>query len=219
MAAVDKWGFNDWAVSYDEDVHDETYEGNWIFEHYESVLDKVVEYCELSKNSYSTVLDIGIGTGNLVGRFLEKGLNVIGIDPSEEMRKICTLKIPEIRVLEGDFLNIPQEVGSVDIVVSSFAFHHLNQRQKETSIIEMKKVLKPKGRIVMADPMFRNMSEERKIKQSLIKSGEQSAVEVIENEYFSFVDDLETAFTRENFSFNSEQLTQFVWICKAVLTS
>ena len=219
MPAEDKWGFNDWAASYDEDVHDETHEGNWIFGHYESVLDKVVEYCELSENSYSTVLDIGVGTGNLVGRFLERGLTVIGIDPSEEMRKICTAKIPEIQVMEGDFLNIPQEVSSVDIVVSSFAFHHLTQEQKETSIIEMKKVIKPKGRIVIADPMFRNSSEEEKIKQNLIKSGQHSAVEVINTEYFGFVDDLATAFTRENFSFHGEQLTQFVWILRAVLAS
>ena len=97
MPVEDRWGFNEWAPSYDEDVHDETHEGSWIFEHHETILDKVVEYCELSENSYSTVLDIGVGTGNLVSRFLERGLTVIGIDPSEEMRKICTVKIPEIR--------------------------------------------------------------------------------------------------------------------------
>ena len=83
----------------------------------------------------------------------------------------------------------------------------------------MKKVLKPKGRIIIADPMFRNISEEKKIKQILIKSGQQSAVEVIENEYFGFVDDLETAFKREDFSFHGEQLTPFVWIFRAVLAS
>jgi len=214
----DRWSFNDWAKTYDKDIRDETLEGNWIYENYESVLDKIVEYSELSENDYSIVLDIGVGTGNLAGRFLERNLSVIGIDPSKEMRKICIEKYPELQVNEGNFLNIPIISGSVDIIVSSYAFHHLTQEQKETSIVEMRKVLKPKGRIVIADLMFKNTNKEGEIKESLRKSGQMDVIEAIEDEYFGSFDELNKVFRGEGFSFRGEQLTPFVWIFQAILS-
>jgi len=206
----DKWGFDRWAKSYDKDIRNGTHDEDWIFEGYGSILDKVVEYCELSEINYSAVLDIGIGTGNLASRFLNEGLNVIGIDPSKEMRKICRDKYPEIQVKAGDFLHIPLTSESVDLIVSSYAFHHLTPTQKETSIPEMKRVLKSKGRIVISDLMFKNRSEEEKTKHNLRESGQTDVIEVIEDEYFGSFDELRKVFNAEGFSFHGEQLAAFV---------
>jgi putative AdoMet-dependent methyltransferase len=214
----DKWGFNDWAKSYDQDIVDRTHNEAWIFDQYNSVLDKVVEYCELSKNNYLVVLDIGIGTGNLAARFLQEGLHVIGIDPSKEMRKICKNKYPDLQVRGGDFLNIHLAPRSVDVIVSSYAFHHLTSTQKETSIPKMKRVLKPKGRVVIADLMFKNVLEEERIKLELRESYRTDVIEVIEDEYFGSFDDLSKAFNTEGFSVHGEQLTPFVWILRAMLS-
>ena len=213
----DRWGFDEWAKSYDKDVSEGTHQEDWVFEDYDRILDKVVEYCELSANHYLTVLDIGIGTGNLAAQFLGKGLHVIGIDPSKEMRKTCRQKYPQLEVKAGDFLNIPLPPRSVDVIISSYAFHHLTPGQKETSVSEMKRVLRVNGRIVIADLMFKNDSEEKQLKRGLRKSGRNDVLDVIEDEYFGLLDDLFHCFVKEGFNFRGEQLTPFVWIFCALL--
>lgn len=213
----DRWGFDKWAESYDEDLLARNQQEDWIFEDYHRVLGKVVEYCELSKNNYSIILDIGIGTGNLAAQFLRRGLHVIGIDPSKAMRKACRKKYPELKVKAGDFLHIPLPPKSVDAIVSSYAFHHLTPAQKEKSVHEMKRVLRDNGRIVIADLMFENNDKEKEIKQELRESGRKDVLDVIEDEYFSLFDNLHNWFVNEGFDFWGEQLTPFVWIFSAVL--
>ncbi len=213
----DRWGFNEWAKSYDEDVVKSARAGDWIFRDYNRVLDRVVEYCQLEENVYSSVLDIGIGTGNLAARFLSRGMRVIGIDPSAEMRKICRRKYPGIRVLAGDFLKTPRSLPDVDLIVSAYAFHHLTATQKAKAIPLMTKLLKPKGRIVIADLMFQNTAEESRIKQTLRDTGRADVLAEFEDEYPGIFEDLALLFKREGFLFDGESLTESVWILRACL--
>lgn len=210
--STDRWGFDEWAKSYDEDVYDTTRPDQFTFKNYDQVLDKVVEYCDLSHNSYSEVLDIGIGTGNLASRFLSAGIAVTGIDPSHKMSEICEQKFPDITVMPGHFLNIPLSSQSVDLIVSSYAYHHLTPEEKERAALEMKKVLKPGGRIVIADLMFRNTAERNRIESAYRKVGKDEIVEEYADEYPGYFDDLKSAFTLAGFTFRGEQLSEAVWI-------
>ena len=213
----DRWGFDEWAKSYDEDIIEAARSGDWLFKDYDRVLDKVVEYADLPHNDYSQVLDIGVGTGNLAARFLSFGMHVVGIDPSEEMRIICLEKYPSIIVDEGDFLKIPLYLPPFDLIVSAYAFHHLTAWEKTEAVLEMKRVLKPEGRIVIADLMFRNVAEERRIKQSLREAGRNDVLEEFENEHPGYFEDLTRVFNGEGFMFQGERLTESVWIICACL--
>lgn len=213
----DRWGFDKWAKSYDEIVAGSSQAGNYMYKDYKNILDKVVAYCELTAYKQPIILDIGTGTGELASRFLKKGLHVIGIDPSKEMRKICQQKFPEIKVIAGNFLNIPLPAESIDIIISSYAFHHLTSVEKDKSILKMKSVLKPYGRIVITDLMFKNAFREKRIKQSLRDSGKNAIVEEIEEEYYGLFDDLSKSFRKNGFSFKGGQITDFVWIFRAQL--
>lgn len=213
----DRWGFDQWAKSYDEDVIKAARAEDWIFGDYNRVLDKVVEYCDLDGNSYSSVLDIGVGTGNLASRFLSIGMQVIGIDPSEEMRHICQQKHPDIMVVDGDFLKIPLYLPHVDLIVSAYAFHHLTAAEKWEAVLVMKRFLKPKGRIVIADLMFRNATEGRRIKQALSEAGRTDILNEFEDEYPGIFEELTLIFSGEGFSFQGERLTESIWIICAFL--
>jgi putative AdoMet-dependent methyltransferase len=211
----DRWGFDEWARSYDMDVIRAARAEDWIFQDYERVLDKVVEYCDLDNNSYTSVIDIGTGTGNLASRFLARGLHVLGIEPSVEMRKICQEKYPEIMVEEGDFLTIPLYLPRVDLVVSAYALHHLTPVEKVEAVIETKRLLKPGGKVVIADLMFRNAAEERRIQQALRETGRSDILDEIKNEYPGLFEELTIIFTEEGFSIQGERLTESVWIIGA----
>ncbi len=45
----DRWDFDEWAKSYDRDISEGNHEEDWVFEGYNLVLGKVVEYCDLSE--------------------------------------------------------------------------------------------------------------------------------------------------------------------------
>jgi putative AdoMet-dependent methyltransferase len=213
----DKWGFDVWAKSYDQDVTEAGQSDDWIFKDYDRILDKVVSYCDLASNRYSTVLDVGVGTGNLASRFIDKGIKIIGIDTSHEMLAICKQKYPEIELKLGDFLKIPLPAQSVDVVVSSYAFHHLTPAEKNESIMEIKRVLKPKGRVVIAALMFHDISQEQYIKKALRESGRGDVVDEIDEEYPAIFTDLKEIFSIEGYIFRGEQLTNSVWIICADL--
>jgi putative AdoMet-dependent methyltransferase len=213
----DRWGFNQWASSYDEDIIEAARSGDWMFGDYNRVLDKVVEYAELDGNSYTTVLDIGIGTGNLAVRFITRGMQVVGIDPSVEMRKICHRKYPDIKVMAGDFLKIPRSLQQFDVILSAYAFHHLTASEKAKAIPVMKRHLKPGGRIIIADLMFQNAIEESRIKRDLREAGRDDILERLADEYPGDYEALAQLFQKEGFSVDGERLTESVWIIRACL--
>ncbi|WP_353682045.1 class I SAM-dependent methyltransferase [Thermobacillus sp.] len=98
-------------------------------------------------------LDIGTGTGNLAGLCLEAGAAMAAVDQSKEMLKACRRKFPEVETRLGNFLALPYLDGRFDFVVSSFALRHLTGSQMLLAVQEMRRVLKPHGRICIADLM------------------------------------------------------------------
>jgi putative AdoMet-dependent methyltransferase len=131
------------------------------------------------------------------------------------MRKICQEKYPEIMVEEGDFLTIPLYLPRVDLVVSAYALHHLTPVEKVEAVIETKRLLKPGGKVVIADLMFRNAAEERRIQQALRETGRSDILDEIKNEYPGLFEELTIIFTEEGFSIQGERLTESVWIIGA----
>lgn len=214
---IDKWNFNEWAEKYDQVIKESNEIESWMYKDYDRILDKVMEYSEIEKNKNIKIVDIGMGTGNLTLQFLKKEVKIMGIDPSEKMRIIAKDKCGDIPIINGHFLNIPLQDKSVDLVVSSFAFHHLDDEEKIKAIIEMKRILKSGGKIIIADLMFKNKFYEKKIKKILIKKGRNEIVNEIKDEYYGLFDVLKIIFNKMGFEFKGEQLTEFVWIFYAFL--
>jgi ubiquinone/menaquinone biosynthesis C-methylase UbiE len=101
------------------------------------------------------VLDVGCGTGYLAGRVAKAvtpGGTVVGVDPSEPMIAYARRKAPpgcEFRV--GGAEAIPAPDGSFDLVVTSFAIHHIPADKRAAAFREMHRVLGPGGRLLVAD--------------------------------------------------------------------
>ena len=210
----DKWGFDEWAGSLDSEVVRAANAGDWIFKDYERVLDKIIEY-SFNENDPSSVIVIGAGTGSLASRFIERRMQVIGLENSEEMRNICEQKFPDMMVVAGDFLNIPLYLPHVDLIVSDYSFHRLTNAQKVEAVLEMKRTLKPRGSAVIADLMFRNAAEERRIRQALRDAGREDILKELDGKYPGLFEELTIIFNEEGFSFRGERLTESVWIINA----
>jgi len=105
------------------------------------------------------VLDLGCGTGQISIPLAMRGADVLGLDVSPAMadrlrsearrRGLRTLTALALPVEE---LALPP--ASVDLVVSSYALHHLRDPDKARLITAAYSWLRPGGRIVIADMMF-----------------------------------------------------------------
>jgi demethylmenaquinone methyltransferase/2-methoxy-6-polyprenyl-1,4-benzoquinol methylase/phosphoethanolamine N-methyltransferase len=104
------------------------------------------------------VLDVGCGTGDLT--LLAKQQvgatgRICGIDAAPEMIDVARRKARQIGV-EIDFRVEPIEAmtfpdQTFDVVLSSLMMHHLSEELKPRALAEIKRVLKPGGRVLIAD--------------------------------------------------------------------
>jgi demethylmenaquinone methyltransferase/2-methoxy-6-polyprenyl-1,4-benzoquinol methylase/phosphoethanolamine N-methyltransferase len=105
-----------------------------------------------------SVLDVGCGTGGVTipaaERVGPRGL-AAGIDPSPEMIAVARSKADRLN-LKVDFRigvieSLPYPDGSFDAVTSSLMMHHLTPELQVKGIAEIYRVLKPGGRLLIAD--------------------------------------------------------------------
>ncbi|MEW9698332.1 methyltransferase domain-containing protein [Paenibacillus sp. SI8] len=136
---------------------------------YEAALTRIAEF--ISPSPGDKGLDIGTGTGNLASKLHALGADMSAIDQSKEMLKLAAIKHSAIELKLGNVLAIPFLDGQFDFIVSSFATHHLTEAQRELAWNEMFRVLKPGGRMCLADYMLRDSSEMSTYAAKLIQSG------------------------------------------------
>jgi ubiquinone/menaquinone biosynthesis C-methylase UbiE len=89
------------------------------------------------------ILDVGSGPGRDALILKEKGLEVVCLDASEEMVKICSEK--GLKAIVGDFNNLPFPDGSFDGVWSYTALLHVPKSEIQIPIQEIKRALKKNG--------------------------------------------------------------------------
>ena len=198
-----KWDFDtyDWIAEYDNRMrrikrlcYDET-------------LGRVFDNAAAEKGDL--VLDVGIGTGNLALSFLERGCRMVGLDPSARMLQMAQNRLEKwkdqcsTQVCEDPFLAIPYPDDTFDITVSTYSIHHLTDDAKRLAIKEMKRVLKPYGRIVIGDIMFADNAD---------KARALAQYPDMEDEYQSTLDVLPRMFTDEGFEVEIEQVADTVYI-------
>ncbi|MCL6588072.1 MAG: class I SAM-dependent methyltransferase [Anoxybacillus sp.] len=202
--------FETWAQSYDSSVYgyDEQYRD--VFDGYEAILNTVVE------KSGNVVLEFGVGTGNLTKKLLEAGKTVYGIEPSAPMRELAMEKLEGVSIQDGDFLQFPFPKEAIDTIVSTYAFHHLTDEEKEHAIRKYGKLLTKGGKIVFADTAF----IDREAYEAMIAEAKQKGfvdlAEDLQREYYTTIPILERIFTTNGFTVTFTPMNRFVWLMEAV---
>lgn len=157
---LDSKGFDMWADGYDRTVRECAENSEYPFAGYKEVLNTI--YDRVKSAEGKTVLDIGFGTGVLTKKLYDEGVKLYGIDFSDEMIKLAGEKMPGAVLLKQDFTKgLPLELKEkkFDFIISTYAIHHLTDKEKAAFIKELKGHLEENGEILIGDVAFETRKE------------------------------------------------------------
>lgn len=111
-------------------------------------------------------VDLGCGSGQLALRLAPDVASVLGVDVSQRMIDLLRSNAAAAGMhnVEGRATPIEHlevEPGSVDVVVSNYALHHLHDEDKALAVRRAAGWLRPGGRLVVGDMMFGRGGEAR----------------------------------------------------------
>lgn len=117
------------------------------------------EIAEKHVHAGDRVLEIGCGTGTLAMMMARRGAEVIGIDVSPTMLARAEEKIAAeglddqitLHRMNASDIYPHFEERSFDVVVSTLVFSELNEMEQRYVLAAVRRLLKPGGRLVLAD--------------------------------------------------------------------
>ena len=134
--------------SYDRQAPGYDSDANWNGRIARQAYGRVME--RLESVEFSSILDVGCGTGEMLSRIKKNGVRRAGIDISTQMVDIAGQKLGnECDLKTGDATALPWSDGTFDVVLCNYSFHHYEHPEKVLG--EMRRVLKKGGRLVIGD--------------------------------------------------------------------
>lgn len=103
-------------------------------------------------NKGDKVLDIGCGFGRLYHVLKDLQVSYVGVDQSEGQIRVANEKFPDLKFTKAEMTELPFEDNTFDIIYCIATFHHLPTKQmRQKALLEMKRVLKPHGKVIMTN--------------------------------------------------------------------
>jgi ubiquinone/menaquinone biosynthesis C-methylase UbiE len=112
-----------------------------------AVVDTLIDKCCLDKNS--VVADVGAGTGIFTQHLLDKHLQVVAIEPNQEMRQAAEKMLSGyagFTSTDGSAEETNLADHSVDLIVAAQAFHWFRNNESQS---EFARILKPSGWVAL----------------------------------------------------------------------
>lgn len=134
-------------------VYDETLPAH-VIEHY---LEKRTRFVLSACPPPGRVIDVGCGTGALATRLAGNGYEVAGLDPSQGMLEVMRKRTPEVEAVQGSAIEMPFGDAEFDLSLCVATMHHIAEPDAvRRALVEMVRVVKPAGRILVWDHNPRN---------------------------------------------------------------
>jgi ubiquinone/menaquinone biosynthesis C-methylase UbiE len=105
------------------------------------------------------VIDIGCGMGEVARALAGRGATVTGYDPFIAPTERVEAGAGSYQLKNATADAIPEPDGSADLVLFVFSLHHVPQVQLAGALAEARRMLKPGGRLVVAEPVAEGPSQ------------------------------------------------------------
>lgn len=174
------------AATYDRDV---LRSDDPVRKGYTEVLDWVARKAAVTGDS--TVLELGSGTGNLTAR-LPPCRSLVCVDASAEMITLARRKFRDwshISHVQADILEYFDLYNHpFEIVVSTYALHHLTEGEKRFLFDRLVERLPRGGRAIIGDLMLVCAGQESILSDHYRSLGDEATAAAIEEEFFWHLD-------------------------------
>ncbi len=120
-------------------------------------IDKRVSFIRKHIPPGSSILDVGCGTGVLANRLLHEGYEVTGADPFPAMLEHMVERDTRLKAVHASGQDLPFEDGTFDLTCCVAVIHHIaDQDDVRATLVEMGRVTKPGGHVLVWDHNPRN---------------------------------------------------------------
>ena len=100
------------------------------------------------------IIDVGCGTGELVRWMASQGITAIGIDVKEMIEKARGYsKKKNEEYIIGTGQHLPFDNNSTNAITFIASFHHIPSPQMKQALKECYRILKPKGKVIIIEPI------------------------------------------------------------------
>jgi len=155
-------------------------------------IENFLQQYDLSKDR---IYDLGCGSGRNMRE------SMIGLDNCINFIEICKEK--GLNVVYGDLTELPFEDNSANGIISIASFHHLDSEERRMkALIEMKRVIKPKGKILLS---VWSKEQPQKTKRIFENYGDQivpwkTKTKIINRYYYIFrIEEIKSLFEKSGF--------------------
>ncbi len=98
------------------------------------------------------ILDVGCGTGVLLGHCVKRGYRAHGVDPSNAMLDRARRRLgTDAELRQADGRKLPYADGAFDAVFATMVLHELAPDTRRHTLREMIRVTRHRGKIAVAD--------------------------------------------------------------------
>lgn len=113
------------------------------------------EFIELLRKDGQSILDIGCSTGTAASQIVDFTKNkYVGIDIAARYVRYATKKFPTGTFKTMDARKMEFDAGTFDIAMFIGVLHHMNDETIIDCFREVRRVLKPNGKVIVAEPVF-----------------------------------------------------------------
>lgn len=102
----------------------------------------------LESSTAVTVVDVGCGTGGVAAHLSERGLGVLGVDPSAEMLAIAQTRHPHLTLVPGDAALSGVDLSAAAGVIARFSLIHLRPDRVRRTLADWAERL-PEGAVLL----------------------------------------------------------------------
>lgn len=149
-----------WSDGYGETVHLLNDNDEYPVAGYGKLLNEV--YNMVRRSDAKKILDAGFGTGIITKKLYADGYTIFGVDASEQMVEAGRESMPNAKLVMADYsMGMPLKLTheEYDMIISTYAFHHLDHYEKVSLIKDMLRQLREGGMIVIGDLAFETRDE------------------------------------------------------------